>query len=98
MKKSVSGIILMSAVFAWAQPKQLEKQARVVENERLSENKNHEFDEWLVNASFGEPSLVNLINTNESLLGGELEMDRHFNELLQVSMDRETVEMANFEN
>lgn len=98
MKKSISGIILLSAIFAWAQPKQMEKQNRMIDNELLSENVNHELDEWLISASFDEASLVTLINTNGELLGGELEMDRHFNELLQVSMDRETIEMANFEN
>jgi hypothetical protein len=98
MKNSIIGIVLLTSLCAWAQPKQLENQNRGVANEKLASNTNHEFDEWLINASLGEAFLVNVINTNEDLIGGELEMNRHFNELLQVTMDREVVEVANFEN
>jgi hypothetical protein len=97
MKKSISGIVLLTALCAWAQPGQIENRMKQ-NSQSITKDASIEFDEWKIEAFLGDPSVVSTFLTNNELLGGELEMNRHFNELLQVSMDRETVEMGNFEN
>lgn len=98
MKKSISGIVLLTALCAWAQPGQVENRLKESKTQQNSRDVSIELGEWKVEAFLGEQSVVSTLLQNNELLGGELEMNRDFNELLKVSMDRESIEMANFEN
>jgi hypothetical protein len=98
MKKTISTVVLLAALSAWAQPGQIETRIQQENSQKSSSDQNIEFGEWEINAFLGDPSMIAILLAEEGLQGGEIEMNRHFNELLQVSMDRETVEMSNFEN
>ena len=98
MKKTIISAVLVTALSVWAQPGQIENRVDSKNQKAERNDANYNLEDWLVQANLGDPSLVVVNRLNEELLGGDLDMNRDFDELLQVTLDRESMEFSNFEN